>query len=93
MDMTVPVVPSDENSEMQSHVLFCKNVHQYLADLLCDPLYIHEIEWMPQKTHKSTSGGWMHFISQPWTADEFWDIMVCCLFLAVMSLNNHALAE
>jgi hypothetical protein len=79
----VSVAPSDENSEIRPHVLFRKNVHQYLTDLLCDPLYIHEVEWIPQKTYKSTDGGWMRFISQPWTANEFWDITVCFLLLAI----------
>jgi hypothetical protein len=51
-------------------------VHKYLLDLLSDAIYINEVEWIPQKTWKSSGDGWMRLIGQPWTANEFWDIWV-----------------
>lgn len=78
---------------MRSHVLFRKNVHEHLINLLHDPLFVNEVEWIPQRTYKSLGEGWMQFISQPWTADEFWDIMVPCFAFLYCSWQLCMLME
>jgi hypothetical protein len=74
--ISVPLKPSESNSAVRVLSLFRRNVHQLLLDLLSDPLYISNVEWVPQRHFKSSGDGWMRFISQPWTADEFWELWV-----------------
>jgi hypothetical protein len=58
---------------IQNFELIHKSPVKWIEDLLKDPSIGKHIHWYAERKYRSVDGQWMHFVDEPYTADDAWN--------------------
>jgi len=53
---------------------------EWCCELMRDPSLINHFEWDARRVYAHNGGVYERRITEPWTADGWWDVQVCHLF-------------
>ena len=71
------------DKELHEFDVWVRSIWTWLEDMLQNKDLIQHFEWDACHMSKfdEESNSWVRFYDEPWTADRFWDIQVCGIYI------------
>jgi hypothetical protein len=65
--------------------MYARPIDQWCLELLDNALTVSQFHWDAERHYKYDGVRWVHFIDEPWTADEWWEVQVLYYFSILVS--------